>query len=193
MGSLVSQVSSWLGSTLQSWMMELYTGAVQHFQEGGMKPICLFQVLAIPSAHTLIQYAETAGGRCINHVQLPSKLSFSETSGTGSVKTAGQYMRTGLQSPQSYCLLPVLVIGMTLFWGLHKLVCAEWVGFKSHLLSFHMSRNFSQDFHDLNLLITNSYILFWFNGPFWSLWIFSVLSSDAFILLRMLCLPCNFS
>lgn len=192
MRSLVSQVSSWLGSTSQSWMMELHTGVVQRFKEGEMKPICVFQTLTVPPTCTLIQHAETAGGKCTKQVQLLPKLSFSEPSGTGSVKRLDNPWEQLYSHHLSQYALPVPLIGMKLFWDLHKLVCLERAAFKSHLFTFHVARNFSQNFHDLNLLIMNSYILLWFNSPFWSLWMFSVLSSDAFILLKMLCPPCNF-
>lgn len=193
MRSSVSQVSSWLGSTPQSCMMELHTGAVQRFKEREMEPICVFPTLTVPPTCTLIQHAETAGGRCAKQVQLLPKLSFSEPSGTGSVERLGDPWEQLCSHHPSHYPLPGPLISRKWFWGLHKLICLERVGFKSHSLSFQLSRNFSQNFHGLNLLIMNSYILLWFNSPFWSLWMFSILSSDALILLKMLCPPCNFS
>lgn len=130
MGSFVSPVSLWLGSAPP--MMELSTGAMQGFWEGGMRPICVFQAPAVPPTGT-----HTVCWACCRKMHKPRAASVSAflvwDCRHGLSAEGG--MRTALWSLSSYTLLPVMVRGTNLLWGLHKLVSIEWVVFKSHLLS----------------------------------------------------------
>lgn len=110
--------------------MELCTSAMQGFWEGAMRPICVFQAPAIPPTGTQL-CADTAAGRCTNHVQLLPELSLSETAGTGSVKRDenGSAVTFIIHSASSAHKRDRIILRPPQI-SLHRVV-----GLKSHLLS----------------------------------------------------------